>query len=161
MRVFIDENGLQRYVRDVKGRFAKMGPVMSGRLEPMFKQAIVKQFQTEGEWGNTPWPELSDERTAQKLRSGTLWKGILRDSDRLFDAFATESSDEFHVEVNGRNFTYVIEVPYAYVHQRGIEGRTPARPIVPDPMPESFIAKLRNVIAGYIIEAELVEPEDQ
>lgn len=156
MRVFIDDTGVQRYVRDVRGRFAKMAAVMEERLKPMFREAIIKQFETEGAWGGDPWLALSDETIERKTRKGTLERGIMRDSMRLFEAFSEPDSPDFDVEIKGNTFSYVIRVPYAWRHQEGQE-RLPMRQIIPDPMPESFIAQMRNVISGYILEAELVE----
>lgn len=160
MKILIDDTGVQRYVRDVRGRFAKMGEVMSKRLRPVFRLAIVKQFATEGAWGGDPWEKLSDSRIAEKEVSGTVDRGILRDTDRLFDAFAEPGSPDFDVVFAGRGqFTYVIGVPYAFRHQEGT-GRLPIRQVVPDPMPDSFIAELRNIVSGYIVGAELVSGED-
>jgi len=158
VRVFIDDTGTQRYVRDVRGRFAKMAAVMEERLKPMFREAIVKQFESEGAWGGDPWTALSDETIKRKTLSGTLDEGILRDSMRLFEAFAEPDSPDFDVEIKGNTFSYVIRVPYAWRHQDGSD-RLPVREIVPDPMPESFIEQMRNVVSGYILEAELVEED--
>jgi hypothetical protein len=80
----------------------------------------------------------------------------------LYDTFAVAGNKrlEVVVERSGRGLTqidFIVDVPYAYRHQEGQPGRMPAREVIPDPMPPSFIAALRRVVSGALVGAVLPE----
>lgn len=150
----IDAEAAERRFARIAGRFARFGPGVADRVEALFHAAMRKQYQSRGRWGGMRWANLKSETVRRKKLAGTYHKGVLRHSDRLFDAAVHGVRPDFDMEIENDAVRAVIRVPYAARHQEGTK-RMVARPLIPDPMPDSFLSDLRNVISGYLFEVEL------
>jgi phage gpG-like protein len=105
--------------------------------------------------GGGLWPALAPSTVARKKRRGTLAKGILRDTDKLYTSLRKGSPGNVNRDLpdgvqRGTN------VPYAIFHQMGTS-KMPARPIKVDPdanMKQRIMGNItggiRDVIAGMV-----------
>lgn len=134
--------------------FAKPMEVLERPVRELVLDAIRQQFETEGAYGGDEWQELAkrtqDER---RLLAFPPEHPILRRTDRLFDAL--QGRDGGEVIVTRDTFTLkTTGIPDAAAHQFGSDhSNLPARPMIPQPMPQSFIRELRSIIHGYAIGA--------
>jgi phage gpG-like protein len=82
----------------------------------MLREAVEKQFDTEGGYASGGWPELAASTVAHKARED-LHSEILRATDALKDAL-TRKFDSRHVErVSAASLTFGATVPYGVFHQ--------------------------------------------
>lgn len=152
----IEAEEVERRIARIAGRFARFGPGVADRIERLIHDAMQKQYQTRGRWGGARWANLRPETVRRKKLAGTYHKGVLRHSDRLYDALVRGSRPDFEMEVTDDTARAVVNVEYAALHQTGTKHMV-ARPPIPDPMPESFMDDLRNIVSGYFVEIELAE----
>jgi hypothetical protein len=134
---------------------------MQGPIRDAVRRLIQEQYRTRGEYGGTPWQELSDYTRKRKERAGKLALGPLKFSEKLYQSLTVIGHPDrretitrmgYHVRTMVRSRT---GFPYGASHQTGTEdGHVPARPIIPDPPPPEFMRELRNIAKGYLIEAQ-------
>jgi hypothetical protein len=145
--------GEQRIAR-IRGRFASLQPVMEGPLRELFRQFAIQQWKTRGSYGGSPWAPLKASTIAKKKKEGTYRWGTLKSSKRLYESLAHRDHEDFYMRATNRGVTFGTRVPYAFRHQEGTPHMV-AREIIPEEMPEDFMRKLRNIVTGYIVDAEL------
>lgn len=138
--------------------FANPMLVLKEPVRTLVLDAIKQQFETEGGYGGTPWDQLADRTVAERSLLGFGPEHpILRRSDRLFDALQGEMIGGAGGEVVVSKNTFTLKttgIPDAAAHQFGSEhSNLPARPMIPQPMPASFMRQLRSLIHGYAIGA--------
>jgi hypothetical protein len=149
------EQATQRIAR-IQGRFARFGPGVADRVEALIHNAMRQQYATRGRWGGARWANLKPATVVRKRLAGTYHKGVLRDSDRMFDALVHGVRPDFDMDVTNEGATAVVNVPHAVRHQTGTKHMV-ARPPIPEPMPDSFLTDLKNIVSGYLIAVELAE----
>lgn len=151
-----DAVGQKKFAR-LNHLFANPMPVLQNPVRALVKDAMRQQFESEGEWGGDPWQELADSTMAERGRLGFApAHPILERTGILFDAFQGKMSGGTggKITVSKNEFTLqVVNLPQAQAHQRGFPPHLPARPIIPEPMPRSFIDSLRSILSGYIVRA--------
>jgi hypothetical protein len=155
VRVLVQAEGALKRTRDLQGRFANPEKVIVGPVRELFHRAMKQQYSTRGRWGGKRWANLKPSTVRRKMYEGTYGKGVLRRTDRLFNALTGRDKQDFEVVVNGKHVSFVVKVPYAFRHQQGQPGRMAARELIPDPMPESFMVALRNRVKGYLVTGEM------
>lgn len=132
--------------------------------------SIQRQFESEGEYGGTPWASLAQATADERERLGFGAENpILRRTDNLYDALTTgkmvSGGQGAEVEITDDEFVLrTIGFPYAAALSEGrLAGpgypSMPGRQIVPVEAPD-FINGLKSIISGYIIKAELETAED-
>lgn len=138
MRVTILEHGTSAEIvkRDLLG-FGRNLADMSDAMDEagdILRDAVVKQFRSEGAYGGAPWRELAESTKAQRARRlGLAVKGgalrnpagrfasaghpILRVTDELYNALRRKF-DPRHVEdASGTSLRFGATVPYLVFHQ--------------------------------------------
>ena len=153
IRTQIQAAAANRRLKDLKGRWASLQPVMEGPVADLLRLYVMNQFRTAGAYGGTPWEELSPKT----LRRHPDRIGILRVSDTMYTSLLGDDPQTSVFNVGSRSMEWGSEVPYAAVHQYGYR-HIPARPIFAEPMPEDFMRKLRNLIKGYMVTGVLGRP---
>lgn len=127
--------------------------------------AIQRQFETEGEYGGTPWAPLAEGTVREREALGFGPEGpILRRTDNLYDALTTgrmvSAGQGAEVEITDDEFILrTVGFPYAAALSEGrLAGpgypSMPGRQLIPTEAPD-FIAGLKSIISGYVIRAEL------
>lgn len=166
IHILVDDTRAEKKFARIAGKFAKLDVVLRGPVREIIREALEQQFDTEGEYGGTPWEDLA--ASTQHDRRYSRYNiaenhPILERSGRLRRALTKRGASGAFTEV-GKNYLVVGTkgIPYAKAHQRGSDhSNLPARTIVPDSdngqgrFPPSFYRKLRSVVSGYLIGAEL------
>lgn len=139
--------------------FAAPMRVLEGPVRKLVLDAIEQQFESEGGYGGTPWQELADRTVEERELLGFPPEHpILRRTDRLFDALQGRmgGAEGGEIEVTKNTFTLrTVNIPDAAAHQYGSDhSNLPARPMIPEPMPEKFMRQLRSIIHGYAVGVE-------
>ena len=149
IEILIDDRPAQKVLRDVRGRFVKAGQGTLGPVQKLVRESIEKQFETEGEWGGKAWEPLADTTIRRKVQSHHSAGQLLVNSGDMLRALK-----DGRARFVGGKVVYQVEDTPAGFHQQGTS-RMPQRQIIPEPMPEEFMSKLRNIITGYVIAAAL------
>lgn len=132
-------------------RLKDLRPLMQKAIAPAFDAMERKHWESRGAAFGHKWAPLAPSTIASKRSKGTLSKGILQDSDNLFRAvFRARASDNRLRVVDGRvRFQANVGTRYAIFHQVGTQFM-PDRQVIPDPLPLSFKATIRNIVKEYI-----------
>jgi phage gpG-like protein len=135
----------------LSGRFDSFEVPLKGRIQRAIRAMIRDQFTTQGGFSGG-WAHLSPSTLRAKALRGTLGKGILRDSDRLYNSVAKTRgiTADTILEIQKYSLRYGTNVPYAIYHQLGTI-RMPRRPIVPDTTPQSVVDEIDEALADWII----------
>lgn len=152
-----DAVGQKKFTR-LNNLFASPMPTLQGPVRALVRDAMRQQFESEGRYGGEPWQELAERTIKERIAEGFDGEHpILRRNDILYDAFQGKMNAGVggKMEVRKKEFTLrIIGLPQAQAHQKGLEPHLPARPIIPEPMPDDFIRKLRSIVSGYIVKAK-------
>jgi hypothetical protein len=144
-----------RYTKDVLGRWGRYQKVFETRVIPLLAEFFEDQFATEGSAGGEPWEPLKPTTLMRKKQLGFADKGILRRKDKLYDALTSRERGTTgrRIQINQKGLRMIVTLKYGALHQEGSPGgRIPARVLVPDPMPDEFMGKLRKMISGYLLD---------
>lgn len=96
----------------------------------MLREAVEKQFDTEGRHASGGWPALAQSTKERKAQLG-LDPHILRATDRLRQALIRKFDPEHVEHVAGDSLTFGATVPYGVYHQSSQpRKRLPYRPPV-------------------------------
>jgi len=116
-----------------------------GLLVPLVHSWTAAQFDTSGSWGGEIWEPLSPTYAAWKAqhypgKSILIREGTLR-----------RAASEMRREQTPRTLVMWIDDPVAGYHQEGDESRgLPARPLIPDPLPESARIEVEAAAHEYV-----------
>jgi hypothetical protein len=160
IRVDIATGEGERKLARIRGRFANYKPVFDGPVNDLLRAFFKEQFRSRGAHGGTPWAPLSLRTLEIKRRLRDQNPGYkiapLRRSDRMYQALLSRGSVAGkQMIVTPKGMTFRMTEDYHRWMQEGTPGgRVPARPILPDKMPESFMRKLRNIVTGYVVRGE-------
>lgn len=156
VHIVIDTAAANRRVQDLRGRFSSFQPVLGGPVKQLIHEAIVQNYESEGRYASPDgWAQLSDYTIDRKARAGKSSLQTLDFGNRLsrfvhnIDGFGKD------YDIKPRSFTIRWTNAVAGYHQRGhaLPTPLPQRSIIPNPFPESFVARLRNLVRRYLIEA--------
>lgn len=162
VRVVIEDQitGATRGVKwaRLQNLFSNPMPVLKEPVRALVLDGIRQQFETEGAYGGTPWEQLAARTVDERALLGFPPEHpILRRTDRLFDALQGHMTGGEGGEVIVTKNTFTLKttnIPDAAAHQFGSDhSNLPARPMIPQPMPQSFMNQLRSIIHGYAIGA--------
>lgn len=145
----------------IAGRFSNFIPVMGGRVDVAARRLIRRQFDTQGRAsGRGSWAPLTERYEAVREFPN---KPLLRQTDALYRAL-TKRGDP-NQELTLTPFRYALTVREGaqdsrgrniharFVgHQLGVpRSNLPARQMIPDPLPKTFITELRAIIKAYVL----------
>lgn len=151
--VTIDDSDAKALFALLAGRFDSFEVPLRGRVNRAIRGMVRDQFSTQGGFGGGSWSPLAPSTLRAKAAKGTISKGILRDTDRLFNSIAQlrgQTADTIF-EVDHFSLRYGTTVPYARFHQDGTR-RMPQRVIFPDPIPQAVTDEIDDSLCGWIME---------
>lgn len=150
-------------------RHANLQPFFASTGETIVRRWFARQFATNGAVSGQRWQPLSPVTLALKAKRGRAKMGILRDSNRLWASLTKRGAPESVVAATRDSLTVGTTVrqpgpgpAYAALHQRGYsitsmfgrrltrKRRVPARPIVPDTLPEIWKTEMARGLAKYL-----------
>ena len=129
IEIKIQDNGIQAALTKLEARVSDMTPTMR-KVAATMKEAIWKNFDTEGKRTGEKWKEWSEatkkEREKKKKKGSKFTEKILQFSSILYDSITEESGKDF--ARTGSNLDYA-----AIHHFGGYAGKNkkvwiPARP---------------------------------
>ena len=140
----------------IAGRFTNFVPVMGGRVDVLARRLIRRMFDTQGRAsGRGQWAPLTENYIKRRVFPG---KPLLRQSDELYQALTERgnANQELTLTRNRYSLTVGGNVRARFVgHQLGLpEQNLPARQMIPDPLPETFIRQVRQAVKAYIVRGE-------
>lgn len=149
-----------------------ISPVLAGPINASIDDLFREQFDSEGALGGQKWAALSPATLFFRSQRGRGRGGILRDSNRLWASLTKFGTGPDAIKViTAKSISRGTRVPYARFHQTGFVSRTfvvadkvgqpvplfrktpktiPARPIVPDPIPATFVHKWEKLITEFL-----------
>lgn len=112
-------------------------------LVPVFIGWMGAQFATEGGWGGQAWAPLSPQYA--------LWKSTHYPGRTILirDGVLRRAASEPRREATPRTLTLWIDDDVAAYHQEGTD-RMPARPLIPDHLPQSAIRDVDDAAHEYV-----------
>lgn len=133
-------------------RMKNLRPFMQQTVAPLFNRMEQQHFDTKGAAFGHPWAPWAASTKLARLRKGNAGKGLLRDTDALYNAiFRDRASDDRLKVVGGRlRFQANVKVPYAIYHQVGTQFM-PDRQVIPDPLPPMFLRQLRTQLKRFLL----------
>ena len=135
---------------DLIKRAENPGPALEGPVAQIVREAIREQFDSQGARLGTPWPP-----PAVRPRLSPAVQALLRTGDlvrSLTERGAPHGSQE--LRDGGRTLEIGTDHPGAFA-QTGTSRGEPARPIVPDDVPDELLEEIANRIGDYILEGLL------
>ena len=149
---------LLRFER-IAGRFTNFIPVMGGRVDVAVRRFIRRVFDTEGRAsGRGRWPRLSEEYVRRRAIPG---RPLLRQTDDLYNALTRRGDPNQELILERNRYSLSVSEAAGRVrarfvgHQLGVpESNVPARPMIPDPLPQTFINQMRQIVKSYIVHGE-------
>lgn len=144
----------QLTLAELSGRLSAVGRAVQRQVVQLFGAMEQEWFDSEGHaFGRAGWAPLAPSTVERKLRAGRP-PFILQDTFALIDA-ATAPSSHARPSVFGASVIELaigddVQAPYAIFHQLGT-ARMPAREVVPDPVPDSFLDAVQSVVVDYLM----------
>lgn len=145
----------------IAGRFSNFIPVMGGRVDVLVRRLIKRQFDTEGRAsGRGQWPGLTADY--QRVREFPD-KPLLRQTDALYRALTRRGDPNQELTLERDRYALTVRegaqdsrgrsIHARFVgHQLGVpRSNLPARQMLPDPLPKTFITELRAAIKAYVL----------
>lgn len=140
------------------GRFTNFEPVMGGRVDVLARQLIRRMFETEGRAsGRGQWQALSPNYLKRRVLPS---KPLLRQSDGLYEALTQRGNANQELTLSRNTYSLTVaessDIRARFIgHQRGVpSSNLPARPMIPDPLPQTFIQSVRKAVKSYIVRGE-------
>jgi hypothetical protein len=142
----------EQQIMQLPNRLANLRPLMQRVIAPATDSMLLKHWNSKGRAFGHAWEDWAASTLAKRTRKGNVSKGILRDSDHLFKTiFRARSADSRLRSVpGGIRLSLNTGVRYAIFHQLGTENM-PARQVIPDPLPPSFVRRVRALIKDFIL----------
>ena len=138
------------------GRFTNFVPVMGGRVDVLARRLIRRMFDTEGRAsGRGQWQALSPNYAKRRAFPN---KPLLRQEDELYRALTERGNENQELTLTRNTYSLTVggSVRAKFIgHQLGLpEQNLPARQMIPDPLPETFIRQVRAAVKAYIVRGE-------
>lgn len=137
------------------------------KVEPDVTLKLQQQFATSGAAGGVPWAPLRPATLDAKARANRAGMGILRFYDVLYQAYTMPGGVGSIRLIDPQSYTRGVSggtVPYAQFHQTGwvatrwghvvfhVPRQVPARPVIPDPVPDAWLADWSTMLTAYLKE---------
>jgi hypothetical protein len=149
---------LVRFKR-LAGRTSDFRPVLGGRVDVAARRLIRRQFLSEGRAsGRGQWAALQPTYVARRVLPDMP---MLRQSDGLFEALTQKGHPDQDVVLEPHRYSLTIaedaDTRARFVgHQLGVpQSNLPARQMIPDPLPKTFIDEVRQIAKSYIVDGEI------
>jgi len=141
------------------GRFSNFIPVLGGRVDVLARRLIRRMFDTQGRAsGRGQWQALTENYKKRRQFPG---KPLLRQLDELYDALTRKGDANQAVILEKDRYSLSVSEAAGRIrarfvgHQLGVpESNLPARQMIPDPLPQTFINDVRRAVRAYILEGE-------
>jgi hypothetical protein len=141
------------------GRFTNFIPVMGGRVDVLARRLIKRQFDTEGRAsGRGRWAPLTEHYKRRRVFPD---RPLLRQTDDLYNALVKRGDANQELILEKDRYSLSVNEAAGRVrarfvgHQLGLpEWNLPARQMIPDPLPKTFIQQVRNAVKAYIVRGE-------
>ena len=132
---------VDRRLRRFVGQMTDLRPFWP-RVSDLFVDWMGEQFESEGGWGGNEWAQLSEAYAARKMRLKP-GKGIL-----VFDGDLKKAAQSPRRTALPQSLKLTIDSELAEWHSSGA-GNLPARPVLPDRLPESARRELERELRDY------------
>jgi len=140
----------------IAGRFSNFIPVMGGRVDVLARGLIRRMFDTEGRAsGQGRWARLTDRYLRRRQFPD---RPLLRQTDELYNALTRKGDINQELELSRNRYSLSVSTAAGRVlarfigHQLGLPAKNlPARPMIPDPLPQTFIQQVRRAVKAYIV----------
>lgn len=151
---FRQVTGAEAQFRRLRRRITDFRPVFP-RILGTLRGFFVRRFASEGAYpdGNR-WQALTDSYAARK-EAKFPGRKILARTGLLRESLTRKNARYRTQEVRKTVVRFGTRVPYAVFHQEGTSNRVPRRPILPDELPESFLAGIKRQVRLYILGEEV------
>lgn len=148
-------------------------PVLEGPINKSVDTLFLRQFASEGSYGGTRWAPDAPVTVKLRGRRGHGRGGVLRDTNVLWASLTKLGLGPNAVRlVTPHSLTRGTSVKYARYHQTGYVAKTfvvidrhgnpvplyrktpkriPARPILPDPIPNALVNTWAKTISDFIV----------
>lgn len=143
---------------ELPNRLQNLRPFMRTVIAPEVNDMLLKWWNSKGAaFGRGGWAPWAEATLEKRIRKGNAEKGILRDTDHLFKTlFRARAADSRLKSIaGGVRLALNVGVKYAAAHQYGIEGQMPARQVIPDPLPTTFVRKIRSLVRSYVLTGKM------
>lgn len=134
-------------------RLANLREFMKSDIAPETNRMLLRHWDSKGAAYGHTWAPWAEATLKKRLRKGNAEKGILRDTDHLFRTIFRERAADSRLRAipGGIRLALNVGVRYAILHQKGVpEKNLPVRQVIPDPLPPSFIKKVKTMIGQYV-----------
>ena len=126
---------LRLHLLDLRGFWPMLVPLVHGFMR--------EQFDSEGSWGGQTWAPLSPAYAIEKARTHP-GKSIL-----IREGTLRRAASDMRREQTPRTLLMWVDDPVAAYHQEGTD-RMPARPLIPDPLPQSAYREVDLAAEEYV-----------
>lgn len=162
--VRIDSAAAEEMLEGVSSRMKDLSPVFAGPVDERVTQFLVEQFESEGSAGGTPWAPLTSLTLLLRSRYGAGGSRILYEFGRLF---AAATGPESLRRITATEYSRGVDSPIAGIQQTGWISRSifghprrnpvtvPARPIIPNILPQGFVDDVSGIVTRYVAEGQL------
>lgn len=142
----------QQQLAELPNRLANLRPLMQKVVVPEVDAMLLRHWNSKGAAFGRAWAAWAPATLIKRTRKGNVSKGILRDTDHLFKAlFRARAADSRLRSVpGGIRLALNTGVRHAIFHQLGTE-TMPARQVIPDPLPPSFVRRIRALIKDFVL----------
>lgn len=143
-----------RILDDVIARAENPGPALEGPVADLLRVEIRTQFETGGARFGTPWAPRSPRDVVERMLA--MAGGPLIRSGYLMRSLTVRGAAFGGQELRdgGKTLEVSTDHPGAFA-QTGTSRGEPARPIVPDELPDDVAEAIADKIGDYIIEGLL------
>lgn len=148
----------EQQLATLPNRLRNMRPMFDAAIVPLAEAMLTEHWSSKGARFGHTWAALRPSTIAERIRKGTIAKGILRDSDDLMRAVFRSPTSSGAILAIGGGFRLVmgesvIDDPIERMkfrwHMQGT-ARMPAREPIPSPLPRSFRDQVRAVVHDFI-----------
>jgi hypothetical protein len=133
-------------------RLRNLRPLMQEAIAPEVNAMLKRHWDSKGAAFGHRWAPWAASTKRARIRKGNADKGLLRDTDHLFQAVfrARSTDDRLRIINGGLRLQLNTGVPYAIFHQVGTQFM-PERQVIPNPLPNTFIRRVRAVIREFLL----------
>jgi phage gpG-like protein len=133
----------------MQAKTANLEPVFNGPIANAVHEFFDRQFATEGAAGGEKWAPLAAKTLRWRAQNHRTGMPILQFSRELWGSLVKRSSPLGYRIADKDSLLMGTSVQHAEKHQRGT-ARMPARPIVPDVVPEADTQNWAVLIRDYL-----------
>jgi len=141
----------EQRILKIPNKIANLRQFMIEDVAPAADRMLLRHWQSKGSAFGHKWAPWAASTLARRLKQGNADKGLLRDTDHLFETvFRQRTRDNRLRKIpNGLRLSLNVGVPYAIFHQVGTS-LMPERQVIPDPLPGVFVTEVRKLFRAYL-----------